>query len=95
MCIPTFRSLLLCWAVLMVMTIVLLLAGDPTDAHRLPLWSVALLLVVAMVKARQILWVFLDLRRSTMMWKATFLAFVGAILVVVLGCAGLAVTMRG
>ena len=93
MTVPSLRSLLICWAVLMAMTILLLVAGDPTDTHRLPLWSVALLLLVALVKARQILWVFLDLRRSTTMWKATFLAFVGTILAVVLGFAGLAVAM--
>jgi hypothetical protein len=95
MTIPTLRSLLICWAVLMAMTIILLVAGDPTDAHRLPLWSVGLLLGVAMIKARQILWVFLDLRRSTTMWKATFLAFVGAILAIVLGFAGLALAING
>jgi len=93
MTVPSFRSLLLCWIVLMSMTIILLTVGDPTDSTRLSLLSIALLLAVALVKARQILWVFLDLRHSTPMWKATFMAFIGTILAVVMGCAGLAAAM--
>lgn len=91
--VPSFRSLLLCWAALMALTIILLLAGEPTEGSRLPLISVAMLLLVALLKARQILWVFLDLRRSTMMWKATFLAFLGTILAVVMGFSGLATVL--
>lgn len=91
--VPSFRSLLLCWAVLMAMTIVLLTAADPARPGHLSLPAIALLLAVALVKARQILWVFLDLRRSTPLWKATVLAFLGTILALVMGFAGLAAVM--
>ncbi|HVI49615.1 MAG TPA: cytochrome C oxidase subunit IV family protein [Candidatus Sulfotelmatobacter sp.] len=91
--VPSFRSLLLCWAVLMSMTIVLLIAADPSAPGGLSLLIIALLLGVALIKARQILWVFLGLRRSTTMWKATFLAFLGTILAIVMGFAGLAAAM--
>ncbi|OIR02023.1 hypothetical protein GALL_158810 [mine drainage metagenome] len=88
--LPSFRALLLTWLTLMGLTIVLLAAGDPTGSGRLPLLSVTLLLAVALIKARQILWVFLGLARSSGLWKGTFLASLTVILALVLGCAGLA-----
>ncbi len=88
--LPSFRALLLTWLLLMGLTVLLLLAGDPDGSGRLPLISVALLLLVALLKARQILWVFLGLARSSGLWKATFLASLAVILALVLGCAALA-----
>ena len=86
--LPSRRRLWGCWAILMAMTAVSLWAGDPAaDGRRLPLAAIAVLLAAASVKASQILWVFLDLRRSSPTWKATFLAFLATILVLVLGCA--------
>jgi hypothetical protein len=91
--LPSRRHLWLCWGILMSMTAVSLLAGAPTDGQRLPLVSVAVLLAAATVKALQILWVFLNLRRSTTTWKATFAAFLATIIAIVLGCAALSLAL--
>jgi len=78
----------------MSMTGVSLVAGDPTDDRRLPFLGVVILLVAAAIKARQILWVFLNLRQSTTTWKATLAAFLAVIIVIVLGCAGVSALAR-
>ncbi|HLN23841.1 MAG TPA: cytochrome C oxidase subunit IV family protein [Patescibacteria group bacterium] len=93
--LPSHRQLWLCWAILMSMTAVSLWVGDPGgEAKRLPLLSVAVLLAVAGVKAVQILWVFLNLRVSTLTWKATFVAFLLVIFAIVLSCAALSLLLR-
>lgn len=83
--LPSHRLLWGCWAVLMFMTVLTIWASDPAEVRHLPLFSVAVLLGAAGVKAVQILWVFLNLRRSTLSWKATFVAFLLAIIAIVLG----------
>jgi len=84
---PSLRSLLLCWLALMGLTIALLIAGDPEGQGRLPLAAVAGLLAVALLKGRQILWVFLGLKDSTPGWKNGFLAALATIAGIVLICA--------
>ncbi|MDR3435119.1 cytochrome C oxidase subunit IV family protein [Telmatospirillum sp.] len=86
--LPSRRQLWICWLILMSMTAVSLVAGDPTDDRRLPFLWVVILLAAAAIKARQILWVFLNLRQSTTTWKATLAAFLATIIVIVLACAG-------
>lgn len=78
----------------MCMTAVSLVAGDPTDDRRLPFIWVAVLLLAAAVKARQILWVFLNLRQSTTTWKVTLAAFLAVIITIVLGCASVSALAR-
>lgn len=87
--LPTRRALWITWTILITMTVVSLSNGDPTSDNRLPLYSVAILLAAATVKAVQVLWMFLNLRASTTTWKATFGAFLGGIVAIVLGCAAL------
>lgn len=86
---PSRTHLWICWLVLMSMTTLSLWVGEPGDPGRLSLISVFILLASAAVKASQILWVFLNLSRSTMTWKVTFMAFLGTILAIVLACAAL------
>ena len=88
---PSIRSLLLCWLALMALTATLLLAGDPEGQERLPLLAIAAMLAVALLKGRQILWVFLGLKNSTPSWKNGFLAVLITIAGIVLICAGLIV----
>jgi len=64
----------------------LLWVGEPQSTGRLALLPVAILLLASGVKGVQILWVFLNLRISTVTWKATFGAFFLVILVVVFAC---------
>ena len=79
-----------CWSILMIMTALSLWVGEPQNLDRLSLWAVAVLLAIAGIKASQILWVFLNLSYSTQMWKVTFMAFVLAIMFIVLACAAMA-----
>lgn len=75
----TSRSrLLLTWVILMALTAGSLTAAEANIAgavSNLGLIPVAVILAAGLFKARQILWNFLDLRRSTAVWKGTFLAF--------------------
>lgn len=72
----TPRSRLLwTWALLMGLTALSLTAADAASAGataRLGLGPVAVVLGAGVFKAVQILWNFLDLRRSTTLWQATF-----------------------
>jgi heme/copper-type cytochrome/quinol oxidase subunit 4 len=86
---PSRSRLWICWMVLMTMTGLSLWVGEPQSLGRLSLIPVFVLLAAAAVKATQILWVFLNLSRSTKTWKVTFLAFLGVILAIVLSCAAL------
>ena len=93
--LPSYAHLWSCWAVLMSMTAVSLWAGDPGgEAKRLPLMAVCVLLTASGIKAVQILWVFLNLRKSTLTWKATFVAFLLVIFAVILGCAALSLLLK-
>ena len=88
--LPSRRSLYACWAILMTMTAVSLWAGDPTgDGSRLSLAAITLVLAAAMIKAAQILLVFLNLRSSTGTWKATFFGFLVTIVALVWICAAI------
>ena len=79
----------------MAMTGISLWAGDPAaDGRRLSLMAIAVLLTAASVKASQILWVFLDLRQSSLTWKATFLAFLAVIVLLVFGSAGISLWLN-
>lgn len=84
---PSSSRLWACWLVLMTMTVLSLWVGEPESLGRLSLIPVSVLLAAAAVKASQILWVFLNLARSTATWKVTFAAFLGTILAIVLLCA--------
>ena len=70
--------LLLTWTILMALTAASLTAAEANVAgatSNLGLVPVAIVLAAGLFKARQILWHFLDLRRSTAVWKGTFVAF--------------------
>ena len=87
----TRHQLVQCWAVLMTMTALSLWVGEPTAQGRLTLLPVLVLLMAAGFKGAQILWVFLNLRASSQTWKATFCGFLLTILLIVQGCAAIAV----
>jgi len=90
--LPSRRNLYGCWGILMAMTTLSLWVGDPAADHRrLSLTAITALLAAASVKASQVLWVFLNLRSSTLTWKITFLAFLATIVVLVWGCAAIGV----
>jgi hypothetical protein len=79
---PWGRRLARAWAVLAVLTIVSVAAALAFPDHgRASLISVAVALVAAFIKARQVLDHFLDLRRAGAMWRGTF----NALLLVILG----------
>ncbi len=87
--LPSRKHLVLCWAILMSMTILSLWMGDPRLSGRLSLLAIAILLATAGIKAFQILWVFLNLQKSNSTWKWTFTAFLMTIIFVVWSCAGI------
>lgn len=86
---PSPRTLLLTWGLLAGLTVVSLFTAIGEDGARstaaLGWVSVALILAVTWVKARQILAVYLNLRASTAGWRGFFAALVLVILAVILG----------
>lgn len=75
---PRHVRLVTSWAVLIGLTVLSLTAGDAAGSpstHPLGLIAVGLVLGAAFFKARQILWAFLGLGRSTRAWQATFIGF--------------------
>lgn len=87
--VPALSRIWICWLVLMSMTSLSLWVGEPQAIGRLTVLAVATLLAASVVKATQILWVFLNLAHSTKTWKVTFLAFLGVIIAIVFACATL------
>lgn len=81
------------WAVLIGLTSLSLVAGDAATAGAIrPLGVVAVVLVLAasFFKAQQILWSYLQLGRSTLAWKATFVSFLLFICLLILSAYALA-----
>lgn len=77
---PSRRTLLLTWLLLVLLTLATMLgaglAGDPATVAPLALWQIGLVLILAAVKARQILRIYLNLRVSTPGWRGMFVTFV-------------------
>ncbi len=86
---PTRPALVLTWLLLAGLTVGSMVTaftdGNAASTAALTALQVTVILVLTAVKARQILSVFLNLRRSTAGWRALFAAFVIAILAVILG----------
>jgi len=75
---PTKKLLWVTWGLLMVLTAATMFGGhadSQTSAPIGPLW-VAGVLVLTIIKSRQILSVYLNLRASTFGWRTFFLAFI-------------------
>jgi hypothetical protein len=87
--LPSKKSLIVSWGILMAMTGLSLWAGDPETSNRLSLAAITIVLIAAGYKAVQVLWVFLNIRASTTTWKATCLGFLTVILAVVWSCAAI------
>lgn len=91
--LPGYRRLYATWAILMALTALSITAADAATAgavRPLGIVSVTLVLGAGFFKAVQILWTYLNLRRSTMAWKATFVAFLVVICAVILAAYALA-----
>lgn len=71
------RRLWRTWALLMAMTLIAMASGA---LHRGPLalWALALVLVASLVKAQQILSIYLNLRIAPTSWRGGLLVLVGA-----------------
>ena len=71
------RRLWRTWALLMGMTLIAMASGA---LHRVPLalWALALVLVASLVKAQQILSIYLNLRIAPASWRGGLLVLVGA-----------------
>jgi hypothetical protein len=84
--LPGTHRLLITWAVLMGLTLVSMLSaqlGGEARFQALPLWSAGLLLLSTGFKAHQVLMVYLNLRKSTSVWKGTFIGLTVATLAVI------------
>ncbi|MCF8479694.1 MAG: cytochrome C oxidase subunit IV family protein [Rhodospirillum sp.] len=90
---PPLRRLVLSWGLLVALTgasLAAALAGENSGSE-VPLAWLPLLILVAstLLKTREILSVFLNLRASTAGWRGLFLVFVGVILAGVLASHGI------
>ncbi|MGC2856544.1 cytochrome C oxidase subunit IV family protein [Novispirillum sp. DQ9] len=83
---PSPRRLVLAWAVLCTLTVVSMAAGTLGAG----LTGAALILAMTLVKARQILDIYLNLKAASVGWRALFTALVVAILGIVLAALALA-----
>ncbi|MCA0405494.1 MAG: cytochrome C oxidase subunit IV family protein [Proteobacteria bacterium] len=76
--------LLLVWLALMALTMAAMAIGHVGAATRLAGWEVALLLALALVKARLVLAHYLELPRISV-WSSAILWLTGILLVVIFG----------
>ena len=74
------------WLALMALTIVAILTGHVGSAARLAGWEIALLLGLAVTKARLVLTHYLELPKTSA-WNSAILGSTGALMVVILGLA--------
>lgn len=74
------------WLALMALTIIAIIAGHVGSAARLAGWEVALLLGLAVAKARLVLTHYLELSKTSA-WNSAILGSTGALMVVILGLA--------
>lgn len=80
--LPSLKTLISVWAVLMLATIATMFSGKVSDITSIgPVWM-ALLLFVTYVKATLILGYYLDLKSATAGWNIGFNMLVAAILIV-------------
>ena len=80
--------LIACWATLIALTGLSLTAADAATAgavRPLGLVAVGLVLAAGLFKAQQILWCYLGLRDSTAAWKASFVAFLLFLVLLIFG----------
>lgn len=84
--LPSHQRLLTTWLILMALTLFSMWSAQLADESRtpsLPLWGVALILLSAGVKVRQILLVYLNLRVSSPGWRGGFLCLLAATILLV------------
>lgn len=82
--LPSIRTLLMAWGLLMAATVGLMMAGQVgVDVGLGALWT-TVLLILAGLKSGLILWFYLNLGQSTRGWKTGFAAFLCAVLAFVL-----------
>jgi hypothetical protein len=77
--IPDRKRLDRTWLLLMALTVASLIAGRADGSAAPGLMGAAVVLVVAVVKARGILMEFLNLRAAPAGWRAVFIVWLGAV----------------
>ncbi len=79
--LPNKKLLIVTWLLLMALTLASMYWGKASSGSQevLGLSWVGLVLAVTVIKARQILYVYLNLRQSTGGWRAFFMAFLLAV----------------
>ena len=81
--LPSGRTLLIAWGLLMALTFATMIAGRVTSTASLGLMWSAVLLVVTWAKARTILQIYLNLRSAPKGWQAGFNGILIFLLVVI------------
>jgi hypothetical protein len=84
--LPGNRRLLTTWLALMALTVLSMWSaqlGGESRAPSLPMWSVALVLLSAGFKVRQILMIYLNLRVSSAGWRGGFLCLLAVTILLV------------